>query len=129
MPLDLLNNEMYDFHLNSIECNVDDLVDDTETSKYYMNNEDVEDIKASDSPDVVSSYFGELVIKEGKLHVHITKETTMEMLTNDIAPHFIKARGYTYYYNVAQDCGYELMVLVSPFEVINLKTMVIRCLV
>ena len=88
-----------------------------------------EKIKVDESPDIVSAYFGELVIKDGKLHVHITDETTMELPNNDIAPHFIKSKGFTYYYNVAQDCGYELMVLISPLEVLNLKTMKLRSMV
>ena len=130
LPLDILNNEIYDFHLGNIICNVDEYVDDAATSKYYMDTLDKEEkIKVDESPDIVSAYFGELVIKDGKLHVHITDETTMELPNNDIAPHFIKSKGFTYYYNVAQDCGYELMVLISPLEVLNLKTMKLRSMV
>jgi len=130
LPLDIMNNEVYDFHLNNIDCNVDEFVDDTMTSQYYLDNQEKkEDIKVDESSDIVSAYFGELVIKEEKLYVHITEETTMELPSSDIAPHFIKAKGYTYYYNVAQECGYELMVLISPLEVLNLKTMELKRMV
>ena len=130
LPLDILNNEIYDFHQGNIICNLDEFVDDVTTSKYYLDILDTDDnIKVDESTDIVSAYFGELVVKEGKLHAHITEETTMELPKNDIAPHFIKAKGFTYYYNVAQDCGYELMVLISPLEVLNLKTMKLKSMV
>lgn len=127
LTLDFLNNEIYDFHTNYIICNVDEFVDDKVTSEYYLNSqEEADDIDVESSPDIVSSYFGELIIKNDKLHVHITKETTVELPTYDIAPHFIKSKGFTYYYNIAQECRYELMVLISPFEVLNLNTMVMK---
>lgn len=130
LPLDILNNEIYDFHIKNIICNVDEFIDDSVTSQYYLDNQEKEEnIKVDESPDIVSAYFGELVIKDGKLHAHITEDNTMELPNNDIAPHFIKAKGFTYYYNIAQECGYELMVLISPLEVLNLKTMKLRSMV
>lgn len=128
LSLDILNNEEYDFHNNEVKCNLDDFSDNNNESKFYLDNPNNEEnnLDINESPDIVSSNFGELTIKDNKLHVHLTKDNTMPLQNNDIAPHFIKSKGYTYYYIIAQEYKYNLNVLISPFEVLNLNTLKIK---
>ena len=128
LSLDILNNEIFDFKNKRIESNVVDIYDDPEMAQYYLETADTDEppIDIKSDVDVISSYFGELVVKDDILHVHLTEKDTMPLINNNIAPHFIKAKGFSYYFEIASEFSYNLKTLISPLEILNLNTMEIE---